>query len=329
MNPIRQATYNLLARLFLAPPDAELLQQLSTLPPFDNTLQGVAIDAETVETYQVYYQELFGFNFFPYESLFHERELMVNTASAGRVARLMEQSGFDTTPYTVGSVDHIGVQLAFMAFLIAQEMEGTTHDQRWMIEAAQQYQATVIHQHLATWVPVAVLTMQTIAPAPLFHLLAEITLELVLSDVTTIPATDAILWLEESPVPSVPPNNEEEDDGLSALIRHLITPVESGVFLTRTELRRIARKLHLPMTMGDRFGMVKQLFEAAGQFEQIEPLLTALEQHWQQAEHKVVTLITAVPAWRSYGEMWLTRLNQGQSLLITLHTSWQTQGDER
>jgi TorA maturation chaperone TorD len=318
MNPIRQATYSLLARLFLAPPDAELLQQLATLPPFNTTLQEVTIDADTVETYQVYYQELFGFNFFPYESLFHERELMVNTAYASRVARLMEQSGFDATPYAVGAVDHIGVQLAFMAFLIAQEREGTARHQAWMIEAARQYQATVIHQHLATWVPVAMLTMQPIAPAPLFHLLAEITLELVLSDVTAIPATEAIVWVEDSPTPSVPSDDEGEDDGLSSLIRHLITPLESGVFLTRTEIRRIARQLHLPMTMGDRFGMVKQLFEAAGQFDQIDPLLTALEQHWQQAEHKVISLTTAAPAWRSYGEVWLIRIKQGQERLSML-----------
>jgi putative dimethyl sulfoxide reductase chaperone len=320
---IRHATYDLLSRLFLAPPDGALLEQLATLPPFDGALHGVSLTAETVEAYQVAYQELFGFNFFPYESLFHERELMVNTAGVERLRALMEETGFDHTLYAVGAADHLGVELAFMAYLIAREIAGEQSGQGWMLHRARAYQATLLYQHLATWVPMAMLTMQGIAPTPLFHLLAEITLELVLSDVTTIPATDTNEWVEALPISDAPPRDENEDDGLSSLIRHLITPFESGVFLTRIGIRRMARQLHLPMTMGDRFGMVKQLFEAAGQFEKIEPLVTVLEQHWTQTEAQVVALMNAAPLWRSYGDVWLRRLGQGRGVLADLHKSWE------
>jgi TorA maturation chaperone TorD len=323
MNSIRHATYNLLSRLFLAPPDRALLERLATLPPFDGVLRETPINPDTVEMYQVAFQELFGFNFFPYESLFHERELMVNTAGVERIRRLMEEAGFDHSTYAVGATDHLGVELAFMAYLIAREIDGEQRGQGGMIQTAQVYQATLLHQHLATWVPVAMLTMQAIAPAPLFHLLAEITLELVLSDITMLPATDAIEWVEDLPVSDVPTEEENEDDGLSSLIRHLITPVESGVFLTRIEIRRMARQLHLPITMGDRFGMVKQLFEAAGQFEKIEPLVTLLKQYWAQTEAQVVALMSAVPLWGSYGEVWLRRLGQGQDVLADLYKSWE------
>ncbi len=329
MNPIRQTTYSLLARLFLAPPDVELLRQLATLPPFDSTLEGVSIHADTVETYQVYYQELFGFNFFPYESLFLEQELMVNTAVAGRVAGLMEQSGFDATPYSVGAADHIGVQLEFMAFLIAQEMDGISHyhDHGGEVEAARHYQAIVIHQHLARWVPVAMLTMQTVARAPHFKVLAGVTLELVLSEVSDFSAADTILEVENHSAPSLPTEDETEEQGLSSLIRPLVTPVECGLFLTRSEIRTMARQLKLPTLMGDRFGMLKQLFESAGQFEQIEQLLTALAFRWNSAENEINSLMNAAPAWAPYGECWIARLRKGKALLETLRTTWQQHND--
>lgn len=323
MNSIRQATYALLARLFLTPPTEELLQQLSTLPPFDSVLSDMPMNEETVEQFQVYYQELFGFNFFPYESLFHDSELMVNSASTHRVARLMEQSTFDSSAYMVGAVDHLGVELAFMAYLIGREIEGEERQLLWLAQSARQLQATLIHHHLATWVPIAMLTIRRIAPAPLFRLLAEVTLELILSDLATIPETDGIVWVAEGATTTEVATSEDEEVGLSLLIRQLITPAECGLFLTRADIRLIARSLNLPSTMADRFGMVKQLFEAAGQFEQIEPLLTALEQQWHQAEQEMDAVVAAAPQWISHGQRWLSALKEGRSVLADLRNSWE------
>jgi TorA maturation chaperone TorD len=317
MNEIRQATYALLARIFLAPPDADLLQSLAVLPPFDEVLRGVTLTPDVVEEHQVAYQNLFGFNFFPYESLFVDDDLMVNSAAAQRVAALMQRVGFDPAPYDMGAADHIGVELALMAHLIAQKES--------------RHEATVVHQHLAQWVPVAMLTMQAIAATPLYALTAALTLELVLTDVEMLPATDALLWVSETPTPAAVPSDtteksESDEEGLNKIIRHLITPVACGLFLTRAEVRGMARQLNLPITLGDRFTMLKSLFETAGQFEQVEGLLDALEAYWRSAEGEIHVLLASAPAW-SVGHLWLRRLEEGRTLLTTLRTTWQQRGD--
>src|SRR5688500_15785453 len=106
----RQASYDLLARLYLGEPDVALAQELRELrilleqPPDEAGLPAWIAELATE------YQRLFGMNVYPYESIFVDRELLLNTAAADRVARLYHDCGFDGAAARVGAPDHLGLE---------------------------------------------------------------------------------------------------------------------------------------------------------------------------------------------------------------------------
>src|SRR5437588_9321323 len=91
----RQATYDLLARLYLAEPDPGLARQLRGLPGFAELVPEDARLEEWLEDEAAEYQWLFGMNVYPYESIFVDRELMLNTEAADRVVALYRECGFE------------------------------------------------------------------------------------------------------------------------------------------------------------------------------------------------------------------------------------------
>ena len=80
------------------------------------------------------------------------------------------------------------------------------------------------------------------------------------------------------------PGGEGEMESLGQVARMLLTPARVGVFLCREDVRRIGRALGLPTPLGDRFTMLRALFEAAAQFDLLPTLLAALAAVWRDAD---------------------------------------------
>src|SRR3982751_148763 len=120
----REATLDLLARLYLAEPDVSLVRHLRGLPGFADLLPEEAQLGAWLEEEAAEYQWLFGMNVYPYESIFVDRELMLNTEAADLVAALYQECGFDVENSKLkipGAPDHLGLELGLMGELVASE----------------------------------------------------------------------------------------------------------------------------------------------------------------------------------------------------------------
>src|SRR5438876_306845 len=109
-NP-RAQLYGLLARLFLDELDQQLALYLRELP---GLAEHIPPDAELdawLADLRAEYQRLLVLNVYPYESIFRDRELMLNTAATQRVAALYAACGCaPAAGLRAGAPDHLGVE---------------------------------------------------------------------------------------------------------------------------------------------------------------------------------------------------------------------------
>jgi TorA maturation chaperone TorD len=339
----RQAAYEFLAWIYLDEPSAPLLDYVRDLPGFTELVHDGAL-----EDLQIEYQRLFGINVYPYESIFIDRELMLNSAATERVVQLYQACGFDPLPASVGAADHLGLELRLMAHLIAAERHAAKRADETAVQWARVQQARCLHEHLARWAPILAQSVVRVATQPLYSAAVTLMTELVLTDLGALPSAH---WNDEppmasresvaagqfaahatqfpdqaddldpeSPIPLRPYTDtsseaDEDERGIGRIVRQLLTPQEVGVFLSRADIGSLGQALQLPLPMGERFQMLRGLFDAAGQFDQIPALLDGLMQLFVQAEEATATLMANYPAWTSYGQFWQQRIASGQALI--------------
>ena len=319
MSHARSQLYSLLARLYLAEIDADLAAELATLPGFDALLPtpqlSVINHQSSVSSWltalAVEYQRLFGLEVYPYASLFVDDDLMLNTAAADRVVALYDECGFDGTEARVGAPDHLGLELKLMAELAQAEGEaeaaGDTSRQLW----ARRMQARCLNEHLARWAPIAALTLARVVRQPIYQLLATLTAELIASEVREARKTGE----EREEAARM---TQHDEPGVGAIVRELLTPARVGVWLCRADLRAVGQELGLPVPIGERAAMLRSLFQAAGEYEQVPALLAALDQVWVEMDARVTALWDQYPSWGSDAAIWRARLAYGRARLAAL-----------
>jgi hypothetical protein len=116
---------------------------------------------------------------------------------------------------------------------------------------------------------------------------------------------------------------EEEVAGEQAIrlrdvVKRLLPPRDTGIFLTREDIARLGQSLSLPASMGDRFKMLETLFRQAGEFGLVPELLDRLRQLADQTGTGYQTLALEYPAWSVYAAAWRRRLVATRSTLDEL-----------
>jgi putative dimethyl sulfoxide reductase chaperone len=322
----RRAAYALLARLWLAPPDAALARELCELPGFAEHVPSGGTTSWLGEL-AVEYEWLLGLNVYPYESIFRDHELMLNTTAAERVAALYADCGFDAGVGLGGAPDHLGLELRLMVTLIAREEQAAARADPAGVGWAQARQAECLHIHLARWAPICAQTIGRVARHPVYELLATLTAELICSDLAVLPAGPLASVMSEwgierglPPQAEAPPVAASGDDerGIGQLARELLTPDRVGVFLCRADIAAFGSAFQLPVPIGDRVGLLRGLFEAAAQFDQLPALLAALDRLFARADADVAALLRDFPGWAPHGEPWRARIAAGRALLAEL-----------
>ena len=263
------------------------------------------------------YQRLFGFNLPPYESLFIDPSGMLDAPATARLQAAYRLAGWSPPPGARAAAgDHLGlVMLAYSSL-----DPGSPAAQR------------LLHEHLALWGPVACLSLQRIAPHPLYRQVAELTLELLLESLAAWPppaGQDPFPTLPPPPVyrgslpedPFAPPEDELSGEtplpgpGLGALVQRLLTARAAGMYLTRHDLGQIGLALQLPGVVGERRHLLRTLFLLAGQYE-LAPALVAELQRWlTAARQSYAALAAACPAWQVYAEAWSQPVDETYTLL--------------
>ena len=317
LDPVaRLRTYDLLATLYLSELDAgQLPDILRVWPGFDDLVPAQAELPVWLEEEAAEYHRLFVMNAYPYESIYLDRELMLNTAASDSVAAFYEECGFDAAHYGAGAPDHLGVELSLMRDLIATEHRADQTGDNQMAEWARDQQARFLAEHLAQWAPIYARDAISVTRSSLYRLAISLTIELVLSDLSSLCDPRTLKPVESQPHEDDTGGREQDEVGVNKITRRLITPADVGVLITRADIRAMAGRVDLPVSVGDRFDMMHSLLTAAGEFDCLPELLDELDEILKQAGTDLAEIEAAYPAYAPYAQTWQGRIHAGRALL--------------
>jgi TorA maturation chaperone TorD len=308
----------ILAHFWLEEIRPDDLAIIAVLPELAETLSQT--DATALTDLSVEYQRLFGFNLPPYESIFIDPTVMLLAPATARVQALYRQASWTPPPGArVGAPDHLGLELLALA-----EIKAKAKAEEVLEELAYRLHT----EHLALWAPAFVLALQRLAPQPFYATLGNLTLDLLLA---TLPPQSPFTISPIDPFPILPPpsvyddqgrlipaEKRQEETGLRAIVKHLLTPREAGLFLTREAIARIGRALDLPTVMADRSQLLETLFQQVGQYDLWPDLLDQLHRLLAEAETTYRGWAGEYPLWTPYAEAWRRRVTATQARLDEL-----------
>lgn len=237
--------YALLSRLWLHEPDAEAIAR---------AVAELSLPAASPTELASAYADVFLLNVYPYGTAFTDPSGELNGPEAQQAAALYEAHGYQPPELnSVGAPDHLGLCLGFLA--AGQGQDG-------------------ILPYLLDWAPVCCLAVEREPAAhPFYRALAARTRQMLLTKYASRNAQYAI------PNTQYPITNYSPDDELTLrdLVRFFLAPARCGAFLSRSRLGQMAKELGMRLPFGSRFEVAEVLFASAGEADQIELLLAALE----------------------------------------------------
>lgn len=311
MNDSTAQAFRILGRFWLEEVQTHDLAIITALPELAETLPDS--NESTLDELAIEYQNLFGFNVPPYESVFVDPSAMLMAPATARVQALYRQAGWKPpADVRAGAADHIGLELLACA----------DWQQRGQHEPAQR----LLVEHLALWVPAFIGTLTRLDTHPFYATLADLTLNLILA---TLP--DEPLPIDRDPFPDLPPPPvyrasgmpepkpaDEEDMSLNDLVTSLLTPRKAGLYITRQDIRCIGTAVDLPGVVGERERMLKTLFRLAGQYDALRELHRELSALLEDAGAAYAAWAADYPQWTAYAQAWRRRLNSAEDAIAEL-----------
>lgn len=303
----RHNAYRLLSQLLLHGFTPALLPQVMAVAELANA-QPVPFDPDEAAAD---HQQLFGFNLFPYESVFRHPSGLLGGPVTEAVAQTYRQYPF--SPPAAAAPDHIGVQLAFLAFLCAASASGAETDS----PQAQTAQRHFLQTRLLPWLPPLVVSLRR-QPLPFYQAVGDLLLELAADHacalgIETAPGDDGV-------AAPPPPLLADDKTSLRDIARFLLTPSYSGLWLSREDISCLARQRDLPRGFGEREQMLLNVLRAAAQYDALVLFLTDLHRYregWQAAYQE---LTVHYPTLASFIAPWQARCDNAGTLLSQIAT---------
>ena len=104
--------------------------------------------------------------------------------------------------------------------------------------------------------------------------------------------------------------DEEEEVGLSDVVRFLLSPARSGFFLSRARVGQLARAAGLRLPFGSRFDVARMLFQTAGEGGKVGTVLDLLEAELAAWENAYRAWPDAHRRWAPFADRWLRRTGE-------------------
>jgi TorA maturation chaperone TorD len=274
----RGRDYRLFGRLYLMGLDEDTLSIAQAIPELAPALsQPFDSDEAAADHYH-----LFGFNVFPYQSIFLGVDGSLGGDSTEAVARCYQEAGF--VGVVAGaleseSADHIGHELGLLAFLSAAEADAWAAENPAVAEQMASRQCTFLYQHLLRWLPSLVLAVRQQAH-PFYAALADLTVDLVHSHCSDYKATHHAGSRDEGAGQVLAPPDllGDENSSLQDIAQYLLTPPYSGIYLSRDDIGRLARRQDLPRGFGSRKQMLVNTLRSAATYDGLGLLLGTLHE---------------------------------------------------
>lgn len=289
----------------LAPEHLEILRSMSSFAGLlPKSLRGAAADKAAAEHYTV-----FGLNVFANASVFLEADAQLGGATAERSRAAYAALGF--TPPPDLEADALPAQLRCLSFLCGVEADALEQRRGAAARHARRKQSAFLRDHLLPWLP------------PLSEALARQSSKLY-AEMSGLMANMCFDHYAAITPQSATPKSPLKAIGMPgkmsvrAISRHLLTPAQSGIFLSRDDLVSLARSVELPASFGERVTMLGDLFHAAGQFERLPALLDGLDGLAERAQVAHRTFMQGTPGSDPFVAPWIERLNGMRFLLVLM-----------
>ncbi len=147
----RSRAYGVFAALYRSGVTADLLPIVSAIPELAAHLPQPFDAAEAAAAHQA----LFGFNVFPYQSVFLDESGLLGGAESERVRGAYRAAGF-LPGATADDPDHLAHELSLLAFLCGAEADAIADGVAGMAAAARAQQAAFLRDYLLWWLPLFV-----------------------------------------------------------------------------------------------------------------------------------------------------------------------------
>ena len=285
MKNVPESPLGLLSRLWLREPDERALDECREIP-------SLALHAGEPDAMAAAYADLFLLNVYPYGTAFTDPSGELNGPAAAQAARHYEEKGFRPPElFEVGAPDHVGLGLAFLDHL---ERHG---------EKDAGFSCSFLE-----WVPIACLAVEREPSAhPFYRAVAVATRQRLMEDLP-----------ELLPVPDSANPEEEEEVGLSQIVRFLLAPARSGLFLSRAKLGQLARAAGMRLPFGSRFDVARALFQTAGENGKVGTVLDLLGEDLAAWETEYRGWAAEHPHWTPASTRWLRRTGETQRRLCEM-----------
>jgi len=186
------------------------------------------------------HSDLFLFQLYPYASVFLSSEGGVGGEARDRVAGFWRALDREPPP----EPDHLATLLATYAGLVEAEEEA---DQPDVAAGWRRARHAFFWEHLVSWTLPFLIKLREIAP-PFYQGWADLAEAALAQESATLgpPARTPLALRDASPLP------DPRAVGGDAFVAGLLSPVRSGIVLTRADLARAGRDLGLGLRVGER-----------------------------------------------------------------------------
>ncbi|MCA9936372.1 MAG: molecular chaperone TorD family protein [Ardenticatenaceae bacterium] len=305
----RHHAYTLLSRLFLDGLTEELWPYAQAVPELTAVLPSNPNFDETA----VAHHTLFAFNLFPYESIYRDASGLLGGSVTDSILSSYQDAGFAIDDDATSS-DHIGHELALLAFLCGAEADAREDNLPTVALQMQVRQRDFLQKHLLNWLFPFVLAVKQQGNA-FFTAVATLTTDLITNHATEL---SSFVNLTIPNLPDPPDLLANEKTSLKDIAAYLTNPVYCGIFLSRDDVGRIARAHNLPRGFGKRDLMLHNLLKAAVQYDALPNLLETLHtitQDWVAAYQQFAE---ETPILTPFLQIWNGRVQTTQQLLTTI-----------
>jgi TorA maturation chaperone TorD len=195
------------------------------------------------------YTEIFGFQLYPYASVYLGAEGMLGGEARDRVAGFWRALA-ETPP---AEPDHLSVMLALYAHLSELEADARDDAPRASWRRAR---TAYLWEHLLSWLPAYLSKLIEIAP-PFYRRWGEILRDALREEARATATGEAPLSLHLRAAAGIVDPREGET---AEFLQTLLSPARSGMILVRSDLSRAARTLELGLRAGERKYVLESLF---------------------------------------------------------------------
>ena len=299
--------YHIFGQILLSGMTDELHPLVSDMPELES------IQPQSIDDWKADHYALFGMNVFPYETVYLTADGLLGGYITESVTKLYDEAGYQ--PDDSVTADHIANQLGLMAFLCSAEAEAREDEVTQAIYHMLHLQRQFLDQHLLHWLPSFVMSIHQ-QRYEAFSIIADLILDLAFDHRQSL---DDDLMHSRQPLslPPIPNILDDEKTGLKDIAEYLLTPIYTGIYLSRDDISRIGNQFRLPRGFGKRDQMLTQLFHTAVDHSAMNDLVRALQQEvdtWREF------YLHRVPD-DHYSTAWLSRLNGTTEFLDTIRSA--------